>query len=191
MKNTTTSIAYMRESCDEFNLFNINIFDFSGNKKREFKLDNSFITIEKNKNKTFKVDFICPVCKENHSFIIPYNQFFTDDVFTFSCPFYEADILFIGNFNKVKKTVNEYLKQELQEVSRSYSSSNENILENLIKLNQIIEKHADKIKICDCNKTYTTAYNENEIYIICNECHYSLPLNYDKIDLFLEDIEKH
>lgn len=192
MNNKTTTIAYMCSDCNDFAVFDINIFDFSGNRKKICTCDcgKSEISIVKNTTKSFKVELKCPVCQEVHSFVVPYNQFWSDDVFTFSCLYYEANLLFVGNKEKLEKQVKSYISEELSatEVPEGYSPDYE-VMDKIVKINQIVYSNPEKVKICDCKASYSIAYNEKGIYIICDKCNISLPVSFDRVDLILNELE--
>lgn len=189
MKNQTTQIAYICSECDEYKIFEVNIFDFSGNRTRIHTCDcgKSIFSITKNSTKSFKIEMYCPVCKENHSYMVPYNQFFCDDVFAFSCPYFEADLFFIGTKGKLKEKLKEF------DVSNEYQAE-EHILydhetiEKMVTLSKTVYEHPEKVNICGCKSTYSVAYNEKGIYIICDKCNYALPVTFDRVDMILNEI---
>ncbi len=186
--NKKTTISYMCCHCNDFPVFDVSIFDFSGNRNKEYHCSckKSFITLIKNGTKSYKAEMDCPVCNEKHSYIIPNNQFWTNDVFTFSCPFYEANLIYVGNRNLLEEKVSSYIKNELGADEISGVIPDYSVIENIVKLADLVSKHPENINICDCNDKYSVAYNEKGIYIICDKCGYSLFINYDKVDLFIK-----
>ena len=171
----------MCPECENINLFRVNIFSFSGERKKTFdcQCGSSHISVVKNSNKSFSVDFLCPVCKEEHSFVIPSNQFWSEDVFSFPCPFYEATSLIIGRGEKLENAVKEYIKDELGGEEIGPDTANLFIVEKILKIIEDVEANPDKYRFCSCNSTYSTAYNEKSLYIICDKCGYSRKTDYD------------
>lgn len=189
MEGKTARIAYVCSSCDEYKIFDVNIFDFSGSRKKTYTCEckKSEISITRNGAKSFKIDLFCPVCKENHSYMVPYNQFFKDDAFSFSCPYYEANILFTGKKDKLDKQLEEYLNTDtIKEEEETHFFLDNETIDKMILLTKTVYEHPEKISICNCNKTYSVAYNEKAIYIICDECNYALPVAFDKIDTIIK-----
>lgn len=184
MNSKTTSIAYMCPECNEFPIFNVSIFDFSGNRTKKYKCKclGSEITVIKNSTKSFKVEFECPVCNEKHSYVIPHNQFWSDDVFTFSCPFYEANILFVGNRLKLEDTVKDYIKNELSVQDNPSFLPDYNTIEKLIEFTKRVEENPETVKFCECESTMSAAFNEKAVYVICDLCGQSIRVSYDKIN---------
>ena len=189
MKNKNTHIAYICSGCDDYRIFNVNIFDFSGSRQKIFSCDckKSELKITKNSTKSFKIELYCPICKEVHSYMVPFNQFFSDDVFVFSCLYYEADLLFIGNKEKLMAKLNEYTEQ-IGNFEEEHIVFNHEELSRMVDLSKIVYNSPEKINICDCKSTYSVAYNEKGIYIICDKCNYALPVSFDRIDMVLDDI---
>ena len=189
MKNETTQIAYICPGCDDFRTVDVNIFDFSGTRKKVYTCDceKSEITVTKNSTKSFKVEMYCPVCKENHSYMVPFNQFFSDDVFTFSCPYFEAEVLFIGSGDKLSEKLNEYLGNSSEYVEEIRIADNETI-DKMVTLSKIVYEQPERINICSCSDTYSVAYNEKGIYIICDKCNQALPVAFDRVETILNDI---
>lgn len=189
--NKKTTISYMCSHCNDFPVFDVSIFDFSGNRNKEYHCScgNSSINLIKNGTKSYKAEFDCPVCNEKHSYIIPNNQFWTNDVFTFSCPFYEANLLYVGSREPLMEKVSAYIKNELGADETDGIIPDYSMIENIVKLSDMVAKHPENINICDCGDKYSVAYNENGIYIICDKCGYSLFINYDRVNLFLKETE--
>lgn len=183
MNRKSTTVSYMCTGCNDFPVFNINIFDFSGNRERTYKCDceHSEIKIIKNSIKSFKIEFECPVCNEKHSYIIPKNQFWSDDVFTFSCPFYEANILYVGSRNKLEETVRDYIKNELPTYEAPSFMPDYSTIEKLIAFTKKVEENPKEVKFCECDSTYSTAFNEKAVYVICDSCEKSMRIGYEKL----------
>ena len=80
--NSTVSIAYMSESCNDFYICELNVFSFSGARKKVIKSgDEKYdVTIVKNSTKGFKVDLLCGGCSENRSCRIPEKGFWWGQV---------------------------------------------------------------------------------------------------------------
>lgn len=192
MKNKATQIAYLCSNCDDYKKIDINIFDFSGIRQKTYtcECEMSKLTVTKNGAKSFKVDLYCPVCKENHSYMIPYNQFFSDNVFSFSCPYYEANILFVGSGDKLDKQIDEYIGNETTKDEETHIFYDNETIEKMIALTGLVYEHPEKIDICNCKSTFSVAYNEKGIYIICDSCHYAKNVTFDKMNMVLEDILK-
>ena len=179
-----TNIACMCPECENINLFRINIFSFSGKRKKTYdcQCGHSRISVVKNSNKSFSVDVLCPVCKEEHSFVIPSNQFWSDDIFSFPCPFYEATSLIIGKGEKLENAVKDYINEELGgDCSQTYMPEFP-IVEKILSLIADVEADPDKYKFCSCGGNYSTAYNEKSVYIICDECGYSKKIDYEEME---------
>ncbi len=188
MEGKTARLAYVCSNCDEYKIFDINIFDFSGRRQKIYscECEKSELSITKNGAKSFKVDLFCPVCKENHSYMVPYNQFFSDDVFSFSCPYYEANIFFVGNKDKLNKQLEEYIDGDIFKEEENHIFFDNETIDKMISLTKTVYEHPEKINICNCKSTYSVAYNEKAIYIICDKCNYALPVQFDKMDIISE-----
>lgn len=188
MEGKTARIAYVCSNCDEYKIFDINIFDFSGNRKKIYscECEMSELSITKNGAKSFKVDLFCPICKETHSYMVPYNQFFSDDVFSFSCPYYEANLFFVGNKDKLNKQLEEYIDDDKFKEEENHMFLDNETIDKMISLTKTVYEHPEKIDICNCKSTFSVAYNEKGIYIICDKCNYALPVKFDKMDKILE-----
>ena len=191
MNKQSTALSYMCPSCNDFSIFNVSIFDFSGNRTKTYKCacNESEITVVKNGTKSFKIEFMCPVCNEKHSFVVPQNQFFSSDAFTFSCPFYEANILYTGNREKLEEMIKDYIKTDLAGGEQPSFLPDYSTIEHLVELTKLVEEKPEIIGICDCNSTYSVAFNEKGLYIICDKCRYSLNISYDRIDIFLDSLK--
>ncbi len=177
-----TKIAYMCPACENINIFHINIFSFSGNRTKicECGCGHSQIKLVKNSNKSIKTDMICPVCNENHSFVIPSNQFWSSESFSFPCTYYEATSFIIGKGDKLEEALKEYITNELEE-EVSYDTPDINTLDKVAALIEDIGKNPDKYFVCNCNSSVSTAYNEKSLYIICDKCGLSKKISYDSL----------
>ena len=177
-----TNIAYMCPACEKINIFKINIFSFSGNRKKTFECScgHSEINFTKNANKSIKTDFICPICNEEHSFVIPANQFWSSESFSFPCRYYEATSLIIGKADKLEEAVKELLKNEY-EPEETLSQPQYPAMEKIVSFIDDVENNRLKYKFCDCDEKYVTAYNDNAVYIICDKCGYSKKVSYREI----------
>ena len=131
---------------------------------------------------------MCPVCNEMHSYVIPHNQFWSDDVFTFSCPFYEANLLYVGNREKLEKVVGDYIKNELNYQDGPAFVPDETIFDKVVELSDMVKSNPECVGICDCKSTYSVAYNEKGLYIICDKCGFSLSVSYDRVDMIHSDL---
>ncbi len=186
-----TSLAYMCSACGEYQLFSLNAFMFSGSRTQGLACScgGSRLEITKNSTKTFKLDIFCPVCKEQHSFSVPQNQFWGKGPFIYSCPFYEANILFIGEEALVERSVSEYIEQEL-DMMRADCPLPEalDFVLNAGKGIHMLEMEKEHFQICDCeNPELTVAYNDKEIYLICKSCLHCHPIPFSQLDSFLEN----
>lgn len=178
-----TNIAYICPVCENINIFRINIFSFSGNRTKtcECACGHSKITFVKNAGKSVKTDFLCPVCNEEHSFVIPSNQFWSSEAFSFPCPYYEATSLIIGKGEKLENAIKECIQNEFE-----YEPSEQNIpnlpyMEKIISFIGDVEKNPEKYRFCGCDSTCSAAYNDKCLYIICDECGYSNKISYSDI----------
>lgn len=190
MITDSTQVAYLCHSCQDYEFKDINFFDFSGTRQREYVCHcrESKLTITKNSNKTFKAEFFCPVCQSNHSYIIPFSQFFSENVFSFSCPHYEAEVFFVGKKKILEKKVREYIDETVGDSQDFEYPVDIDNLEGIVKLSRLAYSDPDKIRFCGCKGSYSVAYNEKSIYIICDECNLSLPIAVDKVNTVLEQI---
>lgn len=177
-----TNVAYMCPECENINIFKINIFSFSGNRKKSFgcSCGHSEINFTKNANKSIKTDFICPICNEEHSFVIPANQFWSSESFSFPCRYYEATSLIIGKAEKLEQAVRDLIKNEYETEISEYKERYPS-MEKIISLIDDIKGNPMKYKFCDCDEKYVTAYNDNALYIICEKCGYSKKYSYSEI----------
>lgn len=189
MKCQTTQVAYVCSECDDYKIFDVNIFDFSGSRTKVHTCDcgKSVFSITKNSVKSFKVEMYCPVCKQNHTYMVPYNQFFTNDVFAFSCPYFEAELFFTGSKDKLKEKLNEFNEPNEYE-EKTHILYDRDTIEKMVTLSKTVYEHPEKINICDCKGTYSVAYNEKGIYIICDKCNYAMPVAFDQINKVLNEI---
>ena len=188
-----TQIAYLCASCQDYEIKNISLFDFSGRRECEYicSCKGSKLKITKNSNKSFKVDLFCPVCQAEHSYAIPFSQFFSDEVYSFSCPHYEAEVFFVGNKEKLEQKVKEYVEETIGgSDTAEYQLDTENF-EAIINLTKLVSSEPDKIRFCDCKGTYSTAYNEKTVYIICDDCNLSLPIPVNSVNKVLSEILKY
>ena len=190
MKYNTISMAFMSETCTDFYICDINIFSFSGVRKKVIKSgeEKYDLTIVKNTTKSFKVDMLCPVCNENHSFLIPQSQFWSGTVYTYCCPNYEANVLYIGENSELKKTVADYLDEELSYMGKSVLLTDTKNAESLSKLLILSENDAKYATICDCGKA-DIAYNDKFIYFICNKCGKTKRVTYSDAEVITADFD--
>ncbi|MBE7013592.1 MAG: hypothetical protein E7419_00110 [Ruminococcaceae bacterium] len=188
MEGKTARLAYVCSNCDEYKIFDINIFDFSGNRKRIYscECERSELSVTKNGAKSFKIDLFCPICKEMHSYMVPFNQFFSDNVFSFSCPYYEANLLFIGSKDKLDMQLSEYIEDDTLREEETHIIYDNETIDKMVTLTKNVYEHPEKFHICECQSTYSVAYNEKGIYIICDKCNFALPVKFDKIDTISE-----
>ncbi len=176
-----TNLVYICHACENMNIININIFSFSGNRTRtiECACGHSKITLIKNSNNSVKAELICPACKEEHSFVIPSNQFWTKEAYTFPCPNYEATALIVGSADKLKAPITECLLNEYEPVEDE--DINPVNMQKVAAFFRDVEDNPDKYCFCDCNAGYTAAYNPENLYIICKKCGYSKKISYDEV----------
>ena len=59
----------------------------------------------------------------------------------------------------------------------------EKSMEKIVSYIDDVEKNPHKYSFCDCNDSYSTAYNEKCLYIICDKCGYSKKISYEDISL--------
>lgn len=175
-----THIALGCPECENMNLYKLSIFSFSGARSKVFECDcgHTALTVTKNSNKSYKVNFICPICREEHSFVIPSNQFWSEEVYSFPCPFYEAISLFIGKEEALEKTVNDYINEELAPPEKNFLPDFP-VIEKILAVVEDIEKNPDKYDFCTCDAKYSIAYNENALYVICDGCGMSQKIPYN------------
>ncbi len=185
-----TQIAYLCDSCQEYEIKNITLFDFSGVRQKEYicHCGQDKLLVTKNSNKTFKVELFCPLCQSNHSYTIPFSQFFSKDVFSYSCPYYEAEIIFVGNKDKLEKRVRAYVEETVGNAENFEYPVDIDNLDGIVKLSKLVYSEPDKIRFCNCKGSYSAAYNEKAVYIICDECNLCLPIAVDKVNTVLEEI---
>lgn len=188
-----TSVAYMCTSCGEYAFFSLNAFAFSGSRKRmlECSCGESQLVITKNTTKTFKIDIDCPVCMEKHAFSVSQSQFWSGELLIFSCPFYEANILFIGEADRIKQCVADYINEELRQLKDETSPQSKEMefIYNACKIIKLIEAQKDSLHFCSCEAPQLTlAYNDTEIYVICKHCLTATPILSEQMEAFLEII---
>ena len=189
-----TAVAYMCSSCGEYSFFSLNAFVFSGSRKQKLECSckGSQLEITKNTTKTFKLDMDCPICMEKHAFTVSQSQFWSGKPLIFSCPFYEANILFIGEADRIEQCVTEYINEELQQIKNESPAKGMDLelLYNTCKSIHLLDKEKDCFQICSCEEPdLTLAYNDCDIYIICKSCHKCKPIPLDEVDNFLKTLE--
>lgn len=178
-----TNLAYICHACENMNLLKINIFSFSGNRTKTYECScgHSEITLVRSANNSVKADLICPACKEEHSYVIPANQFWTQEAYTFPCPYYEATALVVGSKEKISARITESL---LNDFVPEFSKDNDDYIthmEQIVCFFHDVEKNPDKYRFCECGCGYSTAYNGENIYIICNKCGYSKKFSFEEV----------
>lgn len=178
-----TNLVYICHACENMNIFKINIFSFSGNRTKTFECacGHSKLTLTKNSNNSVKAELICPACKEEHSFVIPSKQFWTDKAYTFPCPYYEATSLIVGGTENLEEPINECIMNDYEyEESESYelTSNHMKLVAGFIK---DVERNSEKYRFCDCGADYVAAYHPDNLYIICKKCGYSKKVSYEEI----------
>lgn len=178
-----TNAAYLCPECENINLFKINLFSFSGNRKKTCTCacGKSEVTFTKNANKSVTAEFICPVCNEDHTLVIPSNQFWTSESFSFPCTYYEATSLIIGRGSKFEESIQSYLDNELEPITGEHTPSENPLMEKIRLFSESVYNHAEIYRFCNCNSTYSVAYNEFNAYIICDECNMSKKIPYTDI----------
>ncbi len=191
-----TAVAYMCSSCGEYAFFQLNAFLFSGTRKQELacSCDGSRLEITKNSNKSFQLDITCPVCTQKHTYTVSQSQFWSGEPLIFSCPFYEANLLFIGESSRIEQAVSEYITQELQLMKEEDPESNAPqlaFLYNAFKSIRMLEEELEHLRICDCeHPQLTIAYNEQDVFLICKACRHCEPIPLDMVEQFLNAIQQ-
>ena len=140
-----TTVAYMCSSCGEYSFFHLNAFLFSGSRKQKLECScgGSQLEMTKNSTKTFQLDMMCPICMEKHTYTVSQSQFWSGEPLIFSCPFYEANILFIGEADRIERCVTEYITEELQQMKNEVPSPEMN-LELMYRACKSIERLATR-----------------------------------------------
>ncbi len=189
-----TAVAYMCSSCGEYAFFQLNAFLFSGTRKQELicSCDGSRLEITKNSNKSFKLDITCPVCTQKHSYTVSQSQFWSGEPIIYSCPFYEANLLFIGESDRIEEAVSEYIAEELQLMKADapvQDTPEMTFLYNACKSIRMLESELERLRICDCEDPHlTVAYNEQDVFLICKACRHCEPIPLDRVEQFLNAI---
>lgn len=106
--NYNRTVAYICPDCSGINHKNIQIFNFSGNKKCElycqYECDEKCVTISQKKDK-YKIDVVCPICRTTHSFSMKSSTFWHSKFTSFKCPDSGIDIYFHGEAEMVDETL--------------------------------------------------------------------------------------
>ncbi len=191
-----TTIAYLCASCGEYAFFHLNPFLFSGRRKQELccSCKGTSIEITKNANKSFQLDIPCPVCNQKHTYTVAQSQFWGGEPLIYSCPFYEANLLFIGENNRIEEAVSQYISEEL-ELMREDAPSPETpelaFLYNACKSIRLLEERLPHLRICDCeDPQLTIAYNEQDVFLICKACRHCEPIPLDMVEQFLNTLNQ-
>ena len=75
-------------------------------------------------------------------------------------------------------------KSLLSDFAPEFSKDNDEYvkhMEQMVNFFHDVEKNPDKYRFCDCSAGYATAYNGENVYVICNKCGYSKKYSFEDI----------
>lgn len=166
----TRFCAYICPICIESSITELNIFKFSGNKTVSLNCSDddcreSCVNIS-NYNDKYKLEIVCPICGESHTFNINKNAFWSRPLISLKCPVSGIDMLFIGNKSDVTKSIKK--QQHIFDDMRMHSSEINLVLEIIECINSFAEERRMYCE-CGCREIRATV-TQNEIILTCPHC---------------------
>lgn len=170
-------VAYICPFCSNISSKSLSVFNFSGTEKVQLicpthGCHETCVTILRKPSK-YRLDIVCPLCGEPHSYTISRESFWHKPLLTYKCPIAGIDIFFAGERHQVEKT--------LDENSDVYSDIIDDFVEedspfNLLyamieKLHALIDNHNISC-VCGSHTAELNIINGN-IVISCTECRHS------------------
>lgn len=191
--NYNRMAAYACPFCSMISQHSVNIFDFSGDTPMSLNCAGhgcgehcaSIIP----RGKKYRIDTECPVCMETHSFFIPRDKLWTNNVLTLKCPESGIGIFFIGMPAAVNEKLREHIDMYNELFDEYYGddddapgdsfNENELILHGIAEcLERLVDRHAVK---CSCGSTNTALSIKNElITAVCRDCGRQISLPADE-----------
>ncbi len=174
-------IAYICPECSGVSDKYISLFEFSGKKNIELccidKYCKSKSVILTNISDKMKINIVCPVCTQNHSFSISTNKFWSTDIITFDCPNAGIPIFFAGQEEKVIDAVNESEKmfEETENTADDITGELSLVLCTLDCIHEVLDQ---KRMICRCGgRNIYPVFDKEQMYVECEDCKKKYPIN--------------
>lgn len=170
-------VAYICPICSDIMMKTLDIFSFSGDNIFTLSCSNKLchtacINILQKKDK-YKINISCPICGENHTFIIKKSVFWTKRFFSLKCPVSGIQAFFIGEKDLVENAVNEHIKfiSEIQDSSDGFDAEDDE-LSILYELADCIRDLAeDNMVYCTCGCNHITAtLDDTKLLLSCDDC---------------------
>ena len=164
-----TTLAYRCPDCGGVTTSVVGIFSLSADLfKLKCSCGNSFMTIQKTNNDSYRLTVPCVSCPHPHDYVLSSNVFFNTEAFMLPCSFCGIDICFIGTEEKVSQLVeksNEEIAKLLGEYTLDQIKSKENDLNNTSP--EIIDTIRFVIAdLIDDNKIYCNCDNNDGDIVI-------------------------
>ena len=168
-------IAFICPNCANINVNHLNAFAFSGKKKIclncNYGHNEKCVFIEEKRDK-YKIDVLCPVCGENHSFFLKKSTFWNCKFISFKCPISGIDIYFHGTDENVAAAL-----KEQEEMLSNYGTYDEpdNVSQDELLADDII-RYIDFLAYeggirCTCGNTdINIDIDRDSVILRCAEC---------------------
>lgn len=189
IKEFKRSLGYICPGCSATAISEKNLFDFSGQSPVTLSCmapcreDCVVITPKKDK---YQILINCPMCDEAHLFNIKKITFWQSKFFVLHCPETGIGILFLGEYDIVKK---ELFEQEEMFVKLSEECDVTRELTVIFEIVERINEIAKEEKVsCACGSHAISIEIDNEkITLKCRECgkEKNIPSNEESLDVLL------
>ena len=172
IKEFKRSLGYICPGCSSTAIVEKNLFDFSGTTPVTLSCHDACredcVVITPKKDK-YQILINCPMCDEAHLFNIKKITFWQSKFFVLHCPETGIGILFLGEYDMVKK---ELFEQEEMFVKLSEECDVTRELTVIFEIVERINEFAKEEKVsCSCGSHAISIEIDNEkITLKCREC---------------------
>lgn len=169
--------AYICPFCSNISSKSLSIFNFSGADKVQLICPTHgchetcvYITP---KRKKYKLDILCPLCGETHSYTVSAEGFWHKPLIAYKCPGAGMDIFFVGEKTEVERALEEnsdIYSDVIDDMDDGLDNSIFNLLYAIIERLHIL-KDAHKLSCsCGSENIELNVINGN-ILLTCMRCH--------------------
>ena len=180
--NVNTHIAYRCPECGATIYGFVGKFALAANLLRlKCSCGGSALDVTVTNDKKIRLSVPCIFCRQNHSYVLSNELFFSKDIFLLNCPYTNVDICFIGDEEKIRGEVartEEEFKKLVSEFELDNQEKPERDGERYEDLNALDTLHflvkeleADGKIDCPCHSgEYEVRFAEDGIEVFCREC---------------------
>lgn len=167
-------VAYICPFCSGISKRKLDIFQFSGGASLNLVCHTegcheTCVTVKPRKEK-YHIEIECPLCGDNHNFVVSQKTFWEKDLLTYQCPLSAMRIFYIGTHDKVEQALTSDAEL-LEEMSEQFAEEDDEL--NLIyEILECLQQLAGSGKIyCCCGNEHVSMNLDGEqILLTCSRC---------------------